>query len=246
MAWVAGEIIKLSSSERTPDLVSAARAMREYVGRSPELVRNYGYYLISSFSSHYYSLLFTAEALNDGVNASDGSALVYPLQSLAFRSDYLTGGLLDLDVPKPEIGSLSRLNYVLLTEGPNISSRQGTSPGLIASFNYVFSFPFNILFCVVYLCWVSGVINRLLSAHRHESLSSMGLLLLLFYVLVFFQSPFDLIPLLDNVVLYLVLLVGIALVPRAARAIPRAETGRRRLAFARSPIGPYPLGRTTN
>lgn len=235
VSWMAGETIKMSTGERYQDLVSASDALLEVVRETPGFYENFGYHLISAISSHYYSLLFTADAPRDLLNAGTLSPLVHPLQSLAFRLDYLTGGM--LEVPRPEYGSLSRLNYVVLTSEPVISLRQGTSPGLIASFNYVFISPFNILFCAIYLCLIARLTNSLLLAHQHKSLSGLGLVLLLFYMLVLFQSPFDFLILLDNAVIYTVLLIGTAIIrrrPSSTQSIantpsPRAGTNPRTL-----------------
>jgi hypothetical protein len=90
------------------------------------------------------------------------------------------------------------------------SNRAGTSPGLLASFNYVAVFPLNIIFATLYLCWVCRLIDKL-GWRRDEKLSGGGLLLLLLFLAGLFQSPLDFLMVFDDSVVYLLLLVGLSL-----------------------------------
>ena len=143
------------------------------------------------------------------------STLAYPLQTLLFRVDYLLGG--PFEIVKPEVGSIAQLNYRLLTAGV-LRIREGSAPGLIASFNYVLAFPLNIVCCALYLRWLSNRVEALLSGQRHRRLSLLGVLLLITFLQVFFQSPFDFLMLIDDAVIYMVLLVGLSVAQREVRA----------------------------
>jgi len=205
VAWICGEAIKNSASGNI-SVLTAGGNMIEEISTNYELIKNYFYYLIASLSSYYYSLLFTAESPSDVLNYGSSSPLVFPLKTLLFRLDYLLGGF--LDVRKPEMGSLSRLNYVLLT-AESLRPREGSSPGLIGSFNYIFVFPLNIIFCAVYLLWLSNIIDVLFRQHKRETLSGFGILLLLLFLQIAFQSPFDFLEVFDDSVVYMALLLGI-------------------------------------
>jgi hypothetical protein len=214
-AWASGEIIKMSSSTRYQGLANGWTAFSNVLVRSPQIVENFGYYMIGAVSTAYHSLNMTTQTPRAQLNGGEAWALVHPLQSFVFRLDYLTGRI--VDVPRPAYGSLSRLNYALLSDERQISARQGTSPGLLASFVYIFPFPLSALFCALYLRWVSRATNRLLGQHRHERLSFPAMLLLLFNMLVFFQAPFDLLPIFDNATMYAAILLGVAYVCRPQR-----------------------------
>jgi hypothetical protein len=208
VAWLAGETVKLSSSAKNDGLVAAAVSMQDLLVDSPDIVENYGYYLISAFSSHYYSLLFASTVDPRLLNGERVSAVFHPIETLFFRFDLLSGGLIGLQ--KPEYGSLSRLNYELLSDESQLSARQGTSPGLLGSFMYIFPLPLAALVCAVYMVWVGRLTNELLCGHEEKSLSVFGQILLLLYMLTFFQSPLDLLMFFDNAVLYIALICLIA------------------------------------
>jgi len=203
-AWFAGETIKSSSTEKSGNILSSANLMVKYIEESPELIENFGYYLISAMSSHYYSMTYALEVKSVDVNSKASLRLVHPLQSFIYRFDIMAGGI--LNVERPEFGSLSRLNYVLLSDEVAISERQGTSPGLIASFFYVFPPVIGIFICAFYMAWVARLTNNLLFHARSKSISIFGLLLLLQFMLMFFQSPFDLLAIFDNAYLAVVIL----------------------------------------
>jgi hypothetical protein len=216
-AWIAGETIKVSAGVNR-DLASAWHSLWEIMDAT-RFLEGYGYYLITAFSSYYYTVLFSANAASDVLAAGAMNAVIHPLESLLFRLDYLLGGL--LHVSRPEFGSLSRLNYMLLSTEPQLSLRQGSSPGLIGSFNYVLPFPLNFLAAALYLRWIARLTDRLLRAHQKETLSVLGVVLLLFYMLLLFQSPFDLLIVLDNATMHVLILVGMVLAQDRAGALDR-------------------------
>jgi len=153
-------------------------------------------------------LLFTSSSANDLASYGGVSPIVFPLATALFRVDYLTGGT--LGVPRPEVSSLMQLNYQVLATG-TIRDRAGTSPGVIASFDYVFPFPLNIILCVAYLGIVARLANVLLSQRRGETLSAGGIVLLLLSLGALFQSPFDLLALADDAAVKVLLLLGLCL-----------------------------------
>ncbi len=230
-AWVAGEIIKLSSAEVDADLIEGAGALQTHIEESPEFVSSFGYYLVEGMSSYYHSALFTTSTDHSDLSGGASTPLLHPLQSFLFRLDYLTGRF--MKVPSPEHGSLSRLNYALLSDEPEISERQGTSPGVLGSFNYVFPFPLSIFGCAIYLAWVARMTNGLLRSHRGEKLTVIGTLLLLFYMLIFFQSPFDFLLVIDNGFIFAALIAAIAFTAERSPLLVPVGTAKRH-----SPIPP--------
>lgn len=166
----------------------------------------YLYYLIESSAISYHSLLMTTESPRGTLKNGAASPLLFPLKTFLFRINHVFGGI--FDVKKPEITSISQLNYQLLAEHPN-DVRQGSSPGLLGSFNYAFKFPFNLIFCVLYLLFLSRVVETLLYQKNGDVLSMPGVLLLFVYLQAFFQSPFDFLLIIDNCVIYILLILGI-------------------------------------
>jgi hypothetical protein len=207
IAWLSGETIKASS---TGDIgaIDSATIVFDRIRSDDQFVNNYLYYFVESISSYYYSFLFTVEARREELLHDDISPLMWPVWTFAFRLDYLLGGW--YGVERPEVGSLSRLNYILLTKGEQ-SARAGTSPGLVASFMYVFGLPLSIGLCALYLRWVARATDILVWRHHNATLSAFGALLFLLFVYDVFQSPFDLLIVFDNSVLYRLLLLGLVL-----------------------------------
>ncbi len=225
LAWTAGETIKRSSAG---DPLSW-NLFRSEVRRitSSETLQTWGVYLVSTVSTHYYSTRFAAE-LPAGELASRGVATpaVLPIQSMLFRLDYLLGA--PLGIGRPDPGSLSRLNYVMLTPPALQNDRAGTSPGMVASFAYAFPFPASILALALFARGVASLIDTALGRRRNDVLSGVGVFLLLLFLLGAFQSPLDVLILFDENAIYLMLLTAVALaqrprplsnrVPRPARA----------------------------
>jgi hypothetical protein len=207
IAWFSGETIKASSTGDVT-LVAAAASVADRVRSDDRFLENYLYYFISSISSYYYSFLFTVEAPRNELRYESVSPLLLPIETFMFRLDYLLGGL--YEVERPAVGSLSQWNYVVMTSDEQ-SSRVGTSPGVLASFIYVFGFPLNVLLCAVYLHWVSKATNLLVARHRSAVFSECGVLLFLLFVYDVFQSPFDILIVFDNSVLYRLLLIGLVI-----------------------------------
>src|SRR5581483_2674899 len=111
------------------------------------------------------------------------SVLVFPARTFLFRLDLLLGGV--MKIQKPEISSIAQLNYQLMAPG-QIVERAGAAPGLLASFVYVFPFPFNVVLCAFYLRWVSRMIDVLLEHRGGLKLSLLGMPLVVYYLLTVF------------------------------------------------------------
>src|SRR2546428_868054 len=148
-----------------------------------------------------FSAAFPRKFIDDG----EISPLVLPLRTLSFRLDYLLGGF--WGVKKPSLASIEQLNYQLMTN-ERIREREGSSPGLLASFNYVFVFPLNMIFAALYLLWLSRMMDVMLMRHRSKIISTPGIVLLLLFLTPFFYSPFDSLMVLDDGVLYLLFLLA--------------------------------------
>ena len=216
VAWYYGTLIKVSSSEGLGMSLFDRDLMMVLSGGVDEgSLRGALYNFVERYSIFYYSLLYTIVGPTVEQSYDAVSTLAYPLQTLLFRVDYLLGG--PFEIVKPEVGSIAQLNYRLLTAGV-LRIREGSAPGLIASFNYVLAFPLNIVCCALYLRWLSNRVEALLSGQRHRRLSLLGVLLLITFLQVFFQSPFDFLMLIDDAVIYMVLLVGLSVAQREVRA----------------------------
>lgn len=199
-AWVSGEAIK-SASAGEKDLLTAVGDVIDETQNDG--AANYFYYVISSLSTHYYAHTFTAATARDEIRREASWPLLLPAQTLIFRAGYLLG----TESSRPEIGSFARLNYVLLTAEP-LTERQGTSPGLLAAFEYALGFPLAPIACIFYAAWSCVLFERLIAPGRR--LTPAGAILLLGIVLFMFQSPFDMLSVFDNTTLTLVGIVGIA------------------------------------
>jgi hypothetical protein len=150
--------------------------------------------LVGRVSSYYDSLLFTSSPNYDRVNLYSNRYIVTIfLDSIIYRLSKLG---LPLNDERPEIVSLSRLNYLNLSL-TRLNSREGSSPGLIASFDYMLPFPISIFLCSLYLVFISRIFDRL-SCNKERGITWFGALIMFLFVQVFFQSPFDLLNIIDN------------------------------------------------
>ena len=199
-AWSVGEMIKHQ------------RAGGEGVVSAVEIIfsKEFVSYLVVSISNHYYSLTFLGSSLVGQYELFGISSLNMPLSSFLYRIDMILGGV--LDVGRPAIESFTRLNFIELTQGRINDARQGTSAGVIATFSYAFIFPLNMIFCAIYLVWVSNLVDRLLVVHHEKKLTLVGsFVLTILYLVIFFQSPLDMLIIVDNVVITAFILYVISL-----------------------------------
>lgn len=203
-AWYFGTLIKLSSSRDVGEVVSELNWLNVLGLVGTEVgVGDLFYLFLERYSIFYHSFVYTLAVAPEELRHGTVSVLTYPLHTLFYRIDYLFGGA--FGVPRPEIVAISRLNYELLTVDP-ISERAGSAPGLIASFNYVFAFPFNIALCAMFLRWLTKVIDVLLWRNRGESVTFFGQLMLYIFLQTVFQSPFDVLIVFDDAAIYIGLL----------------------------------------
>lgn len=115
---------------------------------------------------------------------------------------YRIGRLLDFDIPKPEIWSINRMNYLhLFIENKN--PRTGSSPGLFASLFYV---PFLPISFFVITCYTVYVLRKFSDVflRRKKNISSIGLFILLFFMIPLFESPVNLMNVLDKGFIYFI------------------------------------------
>lgn len=229
-AWLTGEAIKATSSG---DL-SLGSAYQEVVHRvaDSETVRSYLLYVLEALSSHYHSAAFVTSVDYADLQYQDQSPIVHPVSSLVFRIGYLVG-LLDSG-ERPDVGSLSRLNYLLAAKLAS-SERAGTSPGVLASFVYVAGFWLGVPLAGVFLQGVAVFLTALFCKPAVGSWSGIAMGLMLLVCLPIFQSPFDLLILVDNTSLYVACLVAFTLAPypatmglgakQAVRSMPLVRPG---------------------
>jgi hypothetical protein len=234
MAWLGGQIIKGTSSV---DVGEAAVGTRESVG-AEYFLSDFRPYLVERLSIYYYSVLYTAAdpTLRD---ATDVNAVMLPLSTLAFRIDYVLGS--PFGIARPVTSSISQLNYLRLSHLAR-SEREGSSPGVIASFRYVAPPPFDALLCAVYLAIVGLWVTRISTDLRY---SLVGLVLLAETMRGLFQSPLDLIIVLDEGTFYLLLAAAYAVAVVRAGRVPLASqvSSRRRPLVGDATLGaPISLG----
>ena len=200
-SWVLGESIKTSSGGESR---TASETFDERVTDKDSFLQNYSVYLIERISIYYYSFLFTESTSRTVLNNGEPTPLVYPLRTFLFRLEVLSGGLLDRH--RPSIGSMSRLNYQLLSTDPT-SEREVSSPGVLAAFRYVFPPPLAMLLTVAYLVAAYRLIDAVFSNPAGRRLSLAGRA----FLQGIFQSPFDLLMVFDEGLILIGLLLVIAL-----------------------------------
>jgi hypothetical protein len=146
---------------------------------------------VEGISSHYYALV---QFFTQGVYYSleqFNYPLSYPLSSIEYRVRELFG----FDAIRPEIQSLSRLNFEV--KSFKISSNEGTSPGILASFVYVVPLPLGLFCALFYLRWIISLIDRFFHIPGFR-LSLFGALFVLMQFLFAYESPIDFLILLDG------------------------------------------------
>jgi hypothetical protein len=203
VAWFLGSLIKATSSGDSIVVLFADPS--RILGRFGDgnFVYDFAIYVAEVLSVHYYSVLFVAHEAFASVAPSPATVLGYPLGTLLFRFDYLVGSPMGL--VRPELSSLSQLNYQLLTVGA-LSDRVGSTPGLLGSFVYVFGVPLGGVLAAVYLRVVSSRLDELV-LQQHRTLSTIGALVAVRFLVVLFQSPFDFLIVFDDNAIWLTLLI---------------------------------------
>ena len=104
------------------------------------------------------------------------------------------------EAPQEEIVSVNRTNFLLLYIPYN--NHAGTSPGLLASIFYLPFFGFFLI--ALYTLAVIRSINRYFY-DQHHHLNIIGTLMVFFFALSLFESPLNMLTIINPVVLYFVL-----------------------------------------
>ena len=194
-----GESVKTNYSIFEIDIISF---FERYNG-----IQSFLYYLIESFSSALHSLNFSLER---GGNYPLENLFVLIYDSTSYRiSSIMSGFGVNFGIEKPDIGGLSQFNFIILTD--ILDSRQGTSPGIFASFIYLLGIPLGLLFSAFYLVFIARIIDWLLMLRiENKRYSLIGYSVVLYLTAVFFQSPIDLLNVLDNGSILAILIILLA------------------------------------
>jgi hypothetical protein len=157
-------------------------------------------YLVGRISVQWYSLV---AAMNLMVELGVGDPLrnlMAPVTNAGFRLSSLTGGWLGIE--RPLDGSMGRINYGLINLYP-FNDREGTTPGLIATF--VLAFPIWLgPFALASYLWIYDKVQMGLRGRLAGRPTLFGELLLLYFTVVFFSSPVDFLLVFDPMLLSLV------------------------------------------
>lgn len=167
--------------------------------------------MVERSATHYYSL----NQFIDGHAQAELSNHPYPLsyigQTIAYRVAVVTG---NLNVERPEIQSISRLNFEILSDRD--SQNEGTSPGALASFAFLMPLPFALVAGICYLATCAYFINQIFWSHdRYVSL--LGGLVLILQMQALFQSPIDMLLILDEGFVFVVCIGALALITSTSR-----------------------------
>ena len=150
--------------------------------------------LVDGISSHYYAFVQFFDPQTYRILEQYDYPLSYYSKSIEFR----TGTLLGVDVVRPEVQSLSRLNF--LVNSFKTSANEGTSPGVLASFLYILPLPLGLFAAFIYLRWVTSLIDQLFDLQGFK-LSIFGGIFVLQQLLFLYQSPLDFLLIFDNSVI---------------------------------------------
>ena len=203
--------IKAASGGKTDVVESAASAGRNLVSGDLWLSR-YLTYVTARTSVYYYSLLFSADDPGDLTAVGKSPPALLPIRNMLFRADLVLGS--PFGIERPEVTSMRRLSWLVLAENPAILPRAGTSPGVIAAFNYAVPFPLNMVLCALYLAWLARVVDVVLWRNGSRAVSVFGLMLLFIFWESFLQSPFDILLIVDTTFLYVAMMYGLYRVER--------------------------------
>jgi hypothetical protein len=156
-------------------------------------INSFIHYFIGRISVHWYSI---NTALHQMVELGVGdpvSNLMAPLANAGFRFSSLTGDWLSIE--RPLNGSMARINYNLVSLYP-FNDREGTSPGLIATFVLAFPIWIGPLALAGYL-WVYDKVQLGLRRRFDGRLTLFGESIFLYFTSILFASPVDFLLLFD-------------------------------------------------
>jgi len=188
LAYFVGEAIKTGSS--VGDVASSVGAGE---------INLFLHYLLGRISVHWYSLGAALHQVLELGIVEPTRNLLAPVANAGFRISALLGGW--LDIARPLDGSMSRINYAIVTINP-INDREGTSPGLLASFVLAFPVWFGPFALSVYL-WFYDKVQSGLRRRFAGTPTLFGEALLLYFTSMFFSSPVDFLLLFDPTLLYI-------------------------------------------
>jgi hypothetical protein len=168
-------------------------------------IRPFSLYLIERFSSSLHSLDYV---ISNSLTPNNESYILLILESFQYRLFSILNTLgFNFINERPEFSGMSQYNFSIISTIND--DRQGTSPGVFASFIYLLGVPLGFLWSAVYLVWIARVLNWLFIPCLDKGKFNLaGYFSILFIFGFFFQSPIDLLNLLDNVaILNLLILV---------------------------------------
>ncbi len=150
------------------------------------------YRLMEAFSSHYYSTTQFFDGYANMRLQDYENPLYYNFQTFLYRLNaiFKLG-----EVPKPEVSSVSQLNFYSLSDIDDW--HQGTSPGLIASFLYMFPASVALIFSLIYIKIVCSMISDFFYLGNYR-LTIVGTFLILIQCLSLFQSIADFLLIFDG------------------------------------------------
>jgi hypothetical protein len=140
------------------------------------------------------------------------------LSSQSYLSDYLSNafyrlslilrsfGFINIDLERPAILLDVRNALNIQSSLLPLNFRSGTSPGLIASFVYVFDFA-SIVLVPLYVLLVYKILKPVLSAIPHPPSLQLNLLISFQFLPIFFQSPFSPMLIFDESFLMIILVL---------------------------------------
>lgn len=172
---------------------------------SPEIV-------VERASPSYVSLV-NALPLTFETDRASWSNLMGVLNNFLFRMDAL--GITSFGIDRGSAESMMRHNYEWIDIFA-ASDREGTSPGLIPGFIYCFPPGLNVLMLCMYSCIVLTMLQRLCLC-MSGPLSLTGKLVLSYMVLPLFESPVDILMIIDD---GFISFMGLWWIGRLVRQVP--------------------------
>ena len=177
---------------------SLASAVKVFV--NIDYAETFYLYLIERISSSYYSFAYSLTSEFAEVAPSSFETLGYIISTFFYRLDLIMGGF--LEIQRPEITSMMKINYIVLSEYA-ANEREGTSAGVLGSFSYIFALPLNIIFSAVFLLVIARFFNQINYRGKGKKVTFLGSFLLLYFILPIFESPFDLLLIIDDGFIYI-------------------------------------------
>ena len=195
LALFYGESIKQSFSVISFDFVTFALQYVDF--------QSFLSYLAARFSTHYFSLLY---ALNY-YSTIDISLMSIPLNTFLDRFNILMG--MPFQISAEEFNSLAKLNYHELTIFP-FDDRQGTSPGILATWVYSSGMILSTFLSALNLVFIVFLIDKLFSKFTEIKIALPGIFVIYLFFSFLYESPLDLMIIIDNAFIMLFLLIVFA------------------------------------